>query len=194
MARDKKASFKFGTVSAASGVLAVAPTSDGFGATITFSGTVDYAGSSSVFSTLNMVNAAAADFASQADTAASGATVLPGNNGRPSQLFVKVIHNNGGYTGTTAPANEGTPGWVVYGSSASDMSGAVAISPVVTISTTDSTTGTPDVINGDIVYVPVQSPLPYWQLRLVGKPSGGTASGVIVVKSAALVNAREGSL
>jgi len=119
MARDKKASFKFTAVTGATAPqMNQTATTDKLGATITVTASsVAYRGASDVFSTPNMILAAAADFASQADTAASGSSDLAGTNGQNSPLFAKVIYTMGGTL-----TNIGSPVWKVVASAASTVS------------------------------------------------------------------------
>ena len=160
------------------------------GTAITYSAatTVAYQSVSDVFSTPNMVLAAAADFASQADTPATGSSDLAGINGQTQSLFVKVIVSN-----NASVANAGSPMLQVFGSSAStvDAQGKLSSSPVeisagVVITTTVSTSA--------VYYLPVLSAKPYWQLQLSGTASGGTSAGVVTIAMAALVNGRDGAV
>ena len=189
MARDKKASFKFTAVTGATApqMNQGSVTSDKLGATITITATdVAYRGASDVFSTPNMILAAAADFASQADTAASGAGVLPGTNGQNSPLFAKVIYTMGGTL-----TNIGSPVWKVVASAASTVSaGALSSSPVsisadVPLQTSAGTY---------VAYLPVLSAKPYWQLQLTGTASGAASGATVQVVMAALVNGRDSSV
>lgn len=190
MARDKKASFKFTTQTLDAPRLASAATADKLSTAITYSGTTGtaYQSVSDVFSSPNMILAAAADFASQADTAASGSSDLAGINGQAQSLFVKVIVSN-----NSAVAFAGSPVLQVYASNAStvDARGKLSSSPVeisagVVITTTVSTSA--------VYYLPVLSAKPYWQLQLSGATSGGTGAGVVTIQMAGLVNGRDGSV
>jgi hypothetical protein len=150
--------------------------------------TVAYQSVSDVFSTPNMVLAAAADFASQADTPATGSADLPGINGQAQSLFVKVIVSN-----NASVANAGSPMLQVFASNAStvDAQGKLSSSPVeisagVVITTTVSTSA--------VYYLPVLSAKPYWQLQLNGTASGGTSAGVVTIQMAGLVNGRDGAV
>jgi hypothetical protein len=118
MARDKKASFKFTTSTLSAPRLVSTATADKLSTAITYSAatTVAYQSVSDVFSSPNMILAAAADFASQADTAASGSSDLPGINGQGQSLFVKVIVSN-----NASVANAGSPMLQVFGSAASTV-------------------------------------------------------------------------
>jgi hypothetical protein len=190
MARDKKASFKFTTSTLSAPRLVSTATADKLSTAITYSAatTVAYQSVSDVFSTPNMVLAAAADFASQADTAATGSSDLPGINGQGQSLFVKVIVSN-----NASVANAGSPMLQVFGSAAStvDAQGKLSSSPVeisagVVITTTVSTSA--------VYYLPVLSAKPYWQLQLNGTASGGTSAGVVTIQMAGLVNGRDGAV
>jgi hypothetical protein len=188
MARDKKASFKFTAVTGATAPqMNQTATTDKLGATITVTASsVAYRGASDVFSTPNMILAAAADFASQADTAASGSSDLAGTNGQNSPLFAKVIYTMGGTL-----TNIGSPVWKVVASAASTVSaGALSSSPVsisadVPLQTSAGTY---------VAYLPVLSPKPYWQLQLTGTASGSASGATVQVVMAALVNGRDGSV
>ncbi len=190
MARDKKASFKFTTSTLSAPRLVSTATADKLSTAITYSAatTVAYQSVSDVFSSPNMILAAAADFASQADTAASGSSDLPGINGQGQSLFVKVIVSN-----NASVANAGSPVLQVFGSAAStvDAQGKLSSSPVeisagVVITTTVSTSA--------VYYLPVLSAKPYWQLQLNGTASGGTSAGVVTIQMAGLVNGRDGAV
>lgn len=190
MARDKKASFKFTTATLSAPRLVSTATADKLSTAITYSAatTVAYQSVSDVFSSPNMILAAAADFASQADTAASGSSDLPGINGQAQSLFVKVIVSN-----NASVANAGSPMLQVFASAAStvDAQGKLSSSPVeisagVVITTTVSTSA--------VYYLPVLSAKPYWQLQLNGTASGGTSAGVVTIQMAGLVNGRDGSV
>jgi hypothetical protein len=190
MARDKKASFKFTTSTLSAPRLVSTATADKLSTAITYSAatTVAYQSVSDVFSSPNMILAAAADFASQADTAASGSSDLPGINGQGQSLFVKVIVSN-----NASVANAGSPMLQVFGSAAStvDAQGKLSSSPVeisagVVITTTVSTSA--------VYYLPVLSAKPYWQLQLNGTASGGTSAGVVTIQMAGLVNGRDGAV
>lgn len=189
MARDKKASFKFTTVTGATlpQLNQGSVTSDKLGATITITATsVAYRGASDVFSTPNMVLAAAADFASQADTAASGASDLVGTNGQNMELFAKVVYTMGGTL-----TNIGSPAWKVVGSAASTTSGGALSSSPADISASvplQTSAGT------YVAYIPVLSSKPYWQLQLNGTASGAASGATVQVLMAALVNGRDGSV
>ena len=189
MARDKKASFKFTAVTGATApqMNQGSVTTDKLGATITITASsVAYRGASDVFSTPNMVLAAAADFASQADTAASGSSDLNGTNGQNMPLFAKVVYTMGGVL-----TNIGSPVWKVVASAASTVStGALSSSPVsisadVPLQTSAGTY---------VAYLPVLSPKPYWQLQLTGTASGAASGATVQVVMAALVNGRDGSV
>lgn len=190
MARDKKASFKFTTSTLSAPRLVSTATADKLSTAITYSAatTVAYQSVSDVFSSPNMILAAATDFASQADTAASGSSDLPGINGQGQSLFVKVIVSN-----NASVANAGSPTLQVFGSAAStvDAQGKLSSSPVeisagVVITTTVSTSA--------VYYLPVLSAKPYWQLQLNGTASGGTSAGVVTIQMAGLVNGRDGAV
>ena len=190
MARDKKASFKFTTSTLSAPRLVSTATADKLSTAITYSAatTVAYQSVSDVFSTPNMVLAAAADFASQADTPATGSADLPGINGQAQSLFVKVIVSN-----NASVANAGSPMLQVFASNAStvDAQGKLSSSPVeisagVVITTTVSTSA--------VYYLPVLSAKPYWQLQLNGTASGGTSAGVVTIQMAGLVNGRDGAV
>lgn len=192
MARDKKASFKFTTVASyASAKLKQDASTDKLATTITmtgYAGTTQVYGASDVFSSPNMILAAAADFASQADTAASGAGVLPGINGQNQDLFVKVV-----YTTAGTLTNIGTAVFKVVGSDASTVATAgnlssspADISPSVVVNKTAGTY---------VAYIPVMSAKPYWQLQFTTLTSATTTdTGTIAVAMAALVNGRDGSV
>lgn len=192
MARDKKASFKFTTVASyASAKLIQSASTDKLSTTITmtgYAGSTQVYGASDVFSTPNMILAAAADFASQADTAASGAGVLPGVNGQNQDLFVKVV-----YTTAGTLTNIGTAVFKVVGSDASTVATAgnlssspADISPSVVVNKTAGTY---------VAYIPVLSAKPYWQLQFTTLTSATTTdTGTIAIAMAALVNGRDGSV
>jgi hypothetical protein len=189
MARDKKASFKFTAVTGATApqMNQGSVTTDKLGATITITASsVAYRGASDVFSTPNMVLAAAADFASQADTAASGSSDLNGTNGQTMELFAKVVYTMGGTL-----TNIGSPTWKVVGSAASTVSaGALSSSPadISAAAPLQTSAGT------YVVYLPVLSSKPYWQLQLTGTASGAASGATVQVVMAALVNGRDGSV
>ena len=192
MARDKKASFKYTTVgSYASAKLKQTAATDKLSTTIDVTGyaaTTQVYGASDVFSTPNMILAAAADFASQADTPASGAGVLPGINGQNQDLFVKVV-----YTTAGTLTNIGTAVFKVVGSDASTVATAgnlssspADISPSVVVNKTAGTY---------VAYLPVMSAKPYWQLQFTSLTGATlTDTGTIAIAMAALVNGRDGSV
>ena len=188
MARDKKASFKFTAVTGATAPqMNQTATTDKLGSTITVTASsVAYRGASDVFSTPNMVLAAAADFASQADTAASGSSDLNGTNGQTMELFAKVVYTMGGTL-----TNIGSPTWKVVGSAASTVSaGALSSSPadISAAAPLQTSAGT------YVVYLPVLSSKPYWQLQLTGTASGAASGATVQVVMAALVNGRDGAV
>jgi len=186
MARDKKASFKFSDVTDATGTLGQDAPADKLSTVITFSGSKAYVVASDVYRTYNMITGDAAAFGSQADTPAAGAADLVGINAQNQDLFVKVIYtNSAGITGA------GTPILTIRGSdsaTATDPGGAlnssVPISAAVTLSTTASAS--------DVIYIPVMSSRPYWQLQIAGTTSSG--GGTMTIVMAALVNGRDGSV
>lgn len=192
MARDKKASFKFTTVASyASAKLKQTALTDKLSTTIDMTGyaaSTQVYGASDVFSTPNMVLAAAADFASQADTAASGAEVLPGINGQAQSLFVKVV-----YTTAGTLTNIGTAVFKVVGSAASTVAtaGNLSSSPadISASVVVNKTAGT------YVAYIPVLSTKPYWQLQFTTLTSATTTdTGTIAIAMAALVNGRDGAV
>lgn len=192
MARDKKASFKYTTVASyASAKLKQTAATDKLSTTIDMTGyaaSTQVYGASDVFSTPNMILAAAADFASQADTAASGAEVLPGTNGQNSPLFVKVV-----YTTAGTLTNIGTAVFKVVGSAASTVAtaGNLSSSPadISASVVVNKTAGT------YVAYIPVLSAKPYWQLQFTTLTSATTTdTGTIAIAMAALVNGRDGAV
>jgi len=192
MARDKKASFKYTTVASyASAKLKQTASTDKLSTTIDMTGyaaSTQVYGASDVFSTPNMVLAAAADFASQADTAASGSSDLNGTNGQNMPLFVKVV-----YTTAGTLTNIGTAVFKVVGSAASTVAtaGNLSSSPadISASVTVNKTAGT------YVAYIPVLSSKPYWQLQFTTLTSATTTdTGTIAIAMAALVNGRDGSV
>jgi len=192
MARDKKASFKYTTVASyASAKLKQTASTDKLSTTIDMTGyaaSTQVYGASDVFSTPNMVLAAAADFASQADTAASGSSDLNGTNGQNMSLFVKVV-----YTTAGTLTNIGTAVFKVVGSAASTVAtaGNLSSSPadISASVTVNKTAGT------YVAYIPVLSSKPYWQLQFTTLTSATTTdTGTIAIAMAALVNGRDGSV
>jgi hypothetical protein len=192
MARDKKASFKFTTVASyASGKLKQTAATDKLSTSIDYTGyaaSTEVFGASDVFSSPNMILAAAADFTAQADTAASGATDLVGINAQNQDLFVKVI-----YTTAGTLTNVGTIDLKVVASAASTVGakGNLSSSPVEISATrvVNKTAGT------YVVYLPVMSSKPYWQLQVTSTTGGTTGdTGTVAISMAALVNARDGSV
>lgn len=190
MPRDAKASFKF-TSRAASGTrLLSAAVTNKLETTITM--TLGAAGAynsvSDVFSTPNMVLAAAADFAAQADTPATGSTDLDGVFNE-SELYAKIVVT----TGATAFTNAGTPQFQIFGSNSSAVdgttfalnSGVVEISPAVNATTTVSSAA--------IYYLPVKSTKKYWQFQLNGTASGAVGAATYTIKMAGLVTSRDGA-
>lgn len=188
MARDKKASFKFTDVgTAALPLLASDAASDSLSTVITYSGTSQaYTSRSDVFRSPNMVQAAAADFASQADTPATGSSDLVGINAQNQDMFLKVIVTN-----NASVANLGTPQLQVFGSdtypatASSALTSAVEVSPAINITTTASASA--------VYFFPVMTSKKYLQLQLNGT-SSGAAAGTVTIALAALVNGRDGSV
>lgn len=190
MPRDAKASFKFTTRTASGTRLASTAVTDKLETTITM--TLGAAGAynsvSDVFSTPNMILAAAADFASQADTPATGASVLDGNFS-DSELYVKLVLT----TGSTAFTNAGTPQFQVFASNSSAVDGTTfalnsnvaEISPAVNATTTVSSSA--------IYYLPVKSTKKYWQVQLNGTASGAVGAATYTIKMAGLVTSRDGA-
>lgn len=188
MARDKKASFKFTAVTGASlPQLNQTATTDKLGSTITITAsTAAYRGASDVFQTLNEVLAAAADFASQADTGTATAAALVGLNAQNQDVFVKVVYTMGGTL-----TNIGSPAWKVVGSAASTTSGGALSSSPADISAAvplQTSAGT------YVAYIPVMSAKPYWQLQVNGTSTGAASGATVQVLMAALVNGRDGSV
>jgi hypothetical protein len=156
------------------------------GTTITYSGTsVAYTSRSDVFRTINMVQGAAADFAAQADTAATGSSDLVGLNGDNQMLWLKVIVTN-----NAAVANLGTPQLQVFASdtypatASSALTSAVEASPAINITTTAS--------DSKMYYFPITTAKKYLQLQLNGT-SSGAAAGTVQIVVAALVTGRDGA-
>jgi hypothetical protein len=186
MARDKKASFRFTTVSDATGTLGSVATSDKLGTVVTYSGSKAYTVSSDVLKFPNMIVGDAAGFAAQADTAATGSSDLIGINGQNQTLYLKLV-----YTNNASVSGAGSPTLTVQGSDASSATGAGgkldtsnAISPATVLSTTVSTS--------KVVFVPIQSNKPYWQVQISGTTS--TGAGTVTIVMAALVTGRDGSV
>lgn len=192
MARDRKASFKFSDISASMpGTLASTAGSDKLTTAITFSGTANQATGtySDVFSSPNMILAAAAQFTAQADTAAPGATDLVGINAQNSDLFLKVIL-------TTAGVNtgNGTFALKVVGANASTLtSGRLSHSSLRDVSA--SVPVTVQTAGSQVVYIPFMTSKPYLQLIGTGTlAASGTVAGTLTVNMAGIVNGRDGSV
>ena len=192
MARDKKASFKFTTISASMpGTLGSVAVTDKLSTTITFTGTANQASGtySDVFSSPNMILAAAADFASQADTAASGAEVLTGVNGQQQSLFVKLV-----VTAAGVSAGNGTLSFKVVGANAATVSSG-KLSDASLRDVTALVPVTVTTAGSQAVYIPLMTSKPYLQLIGTGALAGsGTVGGTLVVQMAGIVNGRDGSV
>jgi hypothetical protein len=185
MARDKKASFKFTNVADATGTLASTATSDKLGTAVVYSGSKAYTVSSDVLKFPNMIVGDAAGFAGQADAAATGSSDLLGINGQNQTLYLKLVYSNNG-----SVSGAGSPTLTVQGSDSSSATGAGgkldtsnAISPATVLSTTVSTS--------KVVFIPIQSNKPYWQMQIAGTTS--TGGGTLTIVMAALVTGRDGS-
>ena len=173
MPRDAKASFKFTTRTASGARMASSAVTNKLETeiTITTAGAAAYSSVSDVFSTPNMVLAAAADFASQADTPATGSSDLVGVL-NDAELYVKIVVT----TGAGAFTNAGTPQFQIFGSDSSAVdgttfalnSGVAEISPAVNATTTVSSAA--------IYYLPVKSTKKYWQFQLNGSASGAVST------------------
>jgi len=192
MARDRKASFKFSNITAAMpGTLGSVPTTDKLGTVITFSGSTGQASGtySDVFSSPNMIQAAAADFTAQADTAASGATDLVGINSQNQDLFVKLV-----LTTASVVAANGTFSFKVVGANASGLgSGKLNdaslrdVSAVVPVNVTTA--------GSQVIFIPFMTSKPYLQLIGTGQNAAtGTAGGTLTIRMAGIVNGRDGSV
>ncbi len=190
MPRDAKASFKFTSRTATGTRLLSAAVTNKLETTITMTlgGAGAYNSVSDVFSTPNMVLAAAADFAAQADTPATGSTDLDGVFNE-SELYAKIVVT----TGATAFTNAGTPQFQIFGSNSSAVDGTtfalnsnvVEISPAVNATTTVSSAA--------IYYLPVKSTKKYWQFQLNGTASGAVGAATYTIKMAGLVTSRDGA-
>jgi len=192
MARDKKASFKFTTISASMpGTLGSVALSDKLSTTITFTGTANQATGtySDVYSSPNMILAAAADFTAQADTAAPGAEVLTGVNGQQQSLFVKII-----LTAAGVSAGNGTFALKVVGANASTVSSG-KLNDASLRDVTASVPVTVTAAGSQVVYLPLMTSKPYLQIIGTGALAGsGTVGGTLVVSMAGIVNGRDGSV
>jgi hypothetical protein len=143
---------------------------------------------SDVFSSANMILGAAADFGTQTDTAAPGATVLDGVL-TDSELYVKLVVT----TGATAFTNGGTPQLQIFGSNTNTVNatsfaldtGVVELTPAVNATTTVSSSA--------IYYLPIKSTKKYWQLQLNGTSTGAITGATYTIKMAGLVKGRDGS-
>ena len=189
MPRDAKASFKFTTRTASAPRLASTAVTDKLETTITLtSSTAAYSSVSDVFSTANMVLGAAADFGTQTDTPATGATVLDGVL-TDAELYVKLVVT----TGATAFTNGGTPQLQVFGSNTATVNatsfaldtGVVELTPAVNATTTVSSSA--------IYYLPIKSTKKYWQLQLNGTSTGAITGATYTIKMAGLVTSRDGA-
>jgi hypothetical protein len=173
------------------GTLGSVALSDKLSTTITFTGTANQATGtySDVFSSPNMILAAAADFASQADTAASGAEVLTGVNGQQQSLFVKLI-----VTAAGVSAGNGTLSFKVVGANAATVSsGKLSDSSLRDVTALVPVTVT--TAGSQAVYIPLMTSKPYLQLIGTGALAGsGTVGGTLVVQMAGIVNGRDGSV
>jgi hypothetical protein len=192
MARDKKASFKFSTISASMpGTLGSAASTDKLSTTITFTGSANNASGtySDVFSTPNMILADAANFTAQADTAASGSSDLTGVNGQNQSLFVKII-----LTAAGVSAGNGTFALKVVGANASTVSSG-KLSDASLRDVTASVPVTVTAAGSQVVYLPLMTSKPYLQIIGTGALAGsGTVGGTLVVSMAGIVNGRDGSV
>ncbi len=189
MPRDAKASFKFTSRTASPPRLLSAAETDKLQTTITLtSSTAAYSSVSDVFSSANMILGAAADFGTQTDTAAPGATVLDGVL-NDSELYVKLVVT----TGATAFTNGGTPQLQIFGSNTNTVNatsfaldtGVVELTPAVNVTTTVSSSA--------IYYLPIKSTKKYWQLQLNGTSTGAITGATYVIKMAGLVTSRDGA-
>lgn len=189
MPRDAKASFKFTTRAASAPRLASTAVTNKLETEITLtSSTAAYSSVSDLFSSPNMILAAAADFASQADTPATGAGILDGVL-NDSELYVKVVVT----TGATAFTNGGTPQLQIFGSNSTSVnatsfaldSGVTEITPAINLTTTVSSSA--------IYYLPIKSTKKYWQLQINGTSTGSITGATYTIKMAGLVTSRDGA-